>query len=243
MRALSDALSRIASSSAPLLICGEPGAGKGLVARAVHARSDRVGGPCIAVACSANQGSRPEVSLLDALQAAEGGTVILNGIDGLSIDLQARLLRALRRREIDGIDTGQGRLHARIISTVASDLGSAVEQGRFRESLYRQLNGMSIEVPPLRTRGRDVQLLADYFMDKFTTPGSRRRVVGFSPDARLAMQEWAWPGNVRELQNRIRQAIVTCERGPLGSSDLGLDVQRQAHIPLTLAEARGSAGS
>ena len=243
MRALFVALSRSAASSAPLLIRGEPGTGKELVARAVHARSDRAGGPCITVECKANHGFQAKASLLGTLQAAEGGTVILNDIDGLSIDLQARLLRALRRREIEGIDTGQGRLHARIISTVASDLESVVEQGRFRESLYRQLNGMSIEAPPLRRRGRDVQLLADFFMEKFTTPGSRRRVVGFSAEARLAMQGWGWPGNVHELQHRIRQAIVMCEQGPLGSSDLGLDVERQAHIPLTLEEARGAAGS
>lgn len=243
MRDLFAALSRIASSPAPLLIRGEPGTGKDLVARAVHTRSDRAGGPCFTVECGANRGSRVEALLLGALQAAAGGSVILNGIDGLSIDLQARLLRTLRSREIDGIDTVHGGLPARIISTAATDLESAVEQGQFRDSLYRQLNGTSIEVPPLRERGRDVQLLADYFVEKFTTPGSRRRVVGFSPDARLAMQEWAWPGNVRELQNRIRQAIVRCERGPLRSSDLGLDRQKPARIPLTLAEARGAAGS
>jgi len=241
MRALFAALPRIASSTSPLLVGGEQGTGKNLIARAVHALSERAGGPCVTVDCMAGPGRQVQAALLDALQAAQGGTVILSGIDGLSIDLQARLLRALRSKAMDGMAGGCERLDLRIISTFSSDLESAVEQGRFREALYYQLNVVSIQAPPLRERGRDVQVLADYFLDKFTTPGSRRRVVGFSAEARLAMQQWGWPGNVRELLNRIKKAIVMCERGPLYSSDLDLDNRTRGRVAMTLEEAREAA--
>ena len=233
MQALFVALSRTASSSAPLLVRGEPGTGKELIARAVHAYSDRAGRPCFTVDCKANQESQVQASLPGVLQAAEGGTLILAGIDGLSIDLQARLLRVLRG----------GRPDVRIISTAGSDLESFLEQGRFRKSLYEQLNVMDVEVPPLRERGGDVHLLADYFLERFTTAGSRRRVVGFSAAARQAMQDWVWPGNVRELQERIRKAIVLCERGPLCTSDLELDTDEQHRFPLTPEESLGATGS
>jgi DNA-binding NtrC family response regulator len=243
MQALFVALSRTASSSAPLLIRGEPGTGKELIARAVHAHSDHAGRPCFTVDCKANQEPQVQASLPGVLQVAEGGTVILAGIDGLSIDLQTRLLRVLRGGHVDGMDAGRGRPDVRIISTAGPDLERFLEQGRFRKSLYQQLNVMDVEAPPLRERGGDVQLLADYFLERFTTAGSRRRVVGFSAEARQAMQDWAWPGNVRELQDRVRKAIVLCERGPLCSSDLELETHAQDRFPLTLEEALGAAGS
>ena len=241
MRALFGALPRIASSTSPLLVGGEQGTGKDLIARAVHALSDRAAGPCVTVHCMARPGQQVNVELLEALQAAAGGTVILSGVDGLSIDLQVRLLRALRSDAIDGLGGCRERLDVRIISTASSDLESAVDQGRFCEALHYQLNVVSMVAPPLRQRGRDVQLLADYFLDKFTTRASRRRIVGFSAEARLAMQQWRWPGNVRELLNRIRKAIVMCERGPLYSSDLDLDNRTQGRIAMTLEEARDAA--
>lgn len=241
MRALFAAMPRIASSSSPLLVGGEQGTGKNLIARAVHALSDRAGGPCVTVDCVAGAGRQAEVGVLEALQEAAGGTVILNGVDGLSIDLQARLLGALRSKETDVTGSGRERPDIRIISTASSDLESAVDQGRFRDALYDQLRVVSIIAPPLRERGRDVQLLADYFLDKFTTPGSRRRIVGFSAEARLAMQQWRWPGNVRELLNRIKKAIIMCERGPLYSSDLDLDNRTRGRIAMTLEEARDAA--
>ena len=243
MLALFAALPRIATSSAPLLVGGERGTGKDLIARAVHALSERASGPCVTVDCTAEPGRRVQASLRAGLQAAAGGTVILDGIDRLSIDQQARLLRTLRSEAIDVTGSGRRRFELRVISTFSSDLESAVEQGRFREALYYRLNGVVIKVPPLRERGTDVQLLADYFLDRFTTPGTRRRVVGFSEEARLAMQQWGWPGNVRELLGRIRKAIVMCERGPLCRSDLDLDSRGQDRRAMKLREAHDPAGS
>lgn len=241
MRALFAALPRIASSSLPLLIAGEPGTGKDRVARAVHSLSGNAGRPCVTVDCSAVPDSRVGMALFNALQSAGGGTVVLDGVDSLSVDLQARLLRAMRRGESDTARADRDRPDVRIISTTDTDLESAVEQGRFREALYYQLNVLSIEAPPLRDRGRDVQLLADFFLDRFTTPGSRRRVVGFSAEARLAMQQWSWPGNVRELVKRIKKAIIMCEKGPLYSSDLDLDSRARGRRTMTLDEARDAA--
>lgn len=241
MRALFAGLPRIASSSSPLLIGGEPGTGKDCIARAVHSLSGRAGQPCTTVDCAAVPDSRVGMTLFTALQSAGSGTVVLDGVDRLSVDLQARLLRAMRAEERDNQRSGRERPDVRIISTTDTDLESAVEQGRFREALYFQLNVLSIDAPPLRERGRDVQLLADFFFDKFTTPGSRRRVVGFSAEARLAMQQWSWPGNVRELVKRIKNAIIMCEKGPLYSSDLDLDSRTQGRFTMTLAEARDAA--
>ena len=241
MRALFAALPRIASSSSPLLVNGEPGTGKDRIAHAVHALSDHPGNPRTTVDCAAVPDNRVGMALLNALQSATGGTVVFDRVDRLSVDLQARLLRALRAKESDTLDAGRERRDVRIISTTDTDLESAVEQGRFREALYYQLNVLSLDVPPLRERGRDVQLLADFFLDKFTTSGSRRRVVGFSAEARLAMQQWSWPGNVRELVKRIKKAIIMCERGPLYSADLDLDSRAQGRFTMTLDEARDAA--
>ncbi len=241
MRALFAVLPRIASSSSALLIGGEPGTGKDRIARAVHSLSGHAGKPCTTVDCSAVPDSRVGMALFSALQSAGGGTIVLDGVHSLSIDLQARLLRALRGGESDTLRAGPERPDIRIISTTDTDLESAVEQGRFREALYYQLNVLSIEAPPLRERGRDVQLLADFFLDRFTTPGSRRRVVGFSAEARLAMQQWSWPGNVRELVKRIKKAIIMCEKGPLYSSDLDLDSRARGRFTMTLDEARDAA--
>jgi DNA-binding NtrC family response regulator len=233
MRALFAALPRIAAAVTPLLISGERGSGKTLFARAVHSLSDRAGGPFVTVDCTAVPERQVRAALGAGLRSADEGTLVLTGIGNLSVDLQARLLRALRAAETD----------VRIISTTDTDLEQAVENGRFREALYYQLNIQSIRVPPLRDRGRDVQLLADFFLGKFTSPGSRRRIVGFSAEARLAMQQWSWPGNVRELVNRVRKAIVMCSKGPLYSSDLDLDFDHRVHgqLVMTLDEARDAA--
>ena len=241
MRALFAALPRVAASNSPLLVAGERGTGKDLIAKAVHALSGRSAKPFVTVDCSAGPDKRLRASLSAAFQSAAGGTVVLNGVDALSVDLQARLLRALRSREIDATGDERPSLDVRIISTTDIDLESAVKRNRFREALYYSLDVVRIVAPPLRDRGTDVQLLADHFLGTFTTPGSRRRVVGFSAEARLAMQQWGWPGNVRELVNRIKNAIVMCEKGPLSSGDLDLDSRVRGRVAMTLDEAREAA--
>ena len=256
MRALFAALPRIAAATSPLLIGGERGTGKDMIAQAVHALSDRAAGPFVTVDCTAVPESQVRAALFGdeghplvssarprcgALRSAEGGTLVLSGVGELSVDLQARLLRAFRAMEVDVPGEGPRRLDLRIISTTDSDLERAVEAGQFREALYYQLNVLSVDAPPLRERGRDIQLLADFFLDRFTSPSSRRRVVGYSAEARLAMQQWNWPGNVRELVNRVKKAIVMCDRGPLYSRDLDLDKRTAGRVVMTLDEARDAA--
>ena len=241
MRALFSALPRIAASTSPVLIGGEQGTGKDLIARAVHALSGRADGPFVSVDCAAVPEKQVRTTLAIGLESAQGGTVLLDNIGALSVDLQARLLRALRNAETGILTPGASRPDVRIISTTDTDLEADVEAGRFREALYYQLNVLSVEAPPLRERGRDVQLLADFFLERFTTRSSRRRIVGFTAEARLAMQQWSWPGNVRELVNRIKKAIVMCEKGPLFSSDLDLDGRTQGRLTMTLEEAREAA--
>ena len=241
MRALFAAMPRIAASLSPLLIRGERGTGKDLIAQAIQALSDRADGPFVTVDCAAVPDEHVRAAVFAALESAQGGTVLLDNVGNLSIGLQARLLRALHSEQVDLPGAEPGRPDVRIISTTDIDLEKAVENGRFRESLYYRLNVLRIEAPPLRDRGRDVQLLADFFLERFTTPTSRRRIVGFTAEARLAMQLWNWPGNVRELVNRIKQAIVMCERGPLHSSDLDLDSRARGCCTTTLDEARDAA--
>ena len=243
MRAMFAALPRIAASSSPLLIGGEPGTGKGMLARTVHDLSDRGNKPFVIVDCTVLPGVQLRGTLSDALLSSHGGTLVLDGIGNLSPDLQALLLRILRTGEFNVPGEGRRQLDTRIVSITDADLEPLVESGRIREALYYRLNLLSIKVPPLRERGRDVQLLADFFFTRFTTPGSRRRVGGFAAEARLAMQQWSWPGNVRELVNRVRGAIVMCEQGPLCSSDLGLDRENGVNgsLVMTLEEARDAA--
>jgi DNA-binding NtrC family response regulator len=243
MRAIFAALPRIAASASPLLIGGEPGTGKDMLARTVHELSDRANSAFVTVDCSALPGIQRRGALSDALQSARGGTLVLDGIGDLPPDLQARLLRILRTGEFDVPGEGARQLDTRIVSITDTDLEASVESGRMREALYYQLNVLRITAAPLRERGRDVQLLADFFFTRFTSPSSRRRVVGFAAEARLAMQQWSWPGNVRELVNRVKRAIVTCEKGPLYSSDLGLDRENRIHgrLVMTLEEARDAA--
>jgi DNA-binding NtrC family response regulator len=223
------------------MIGGERGTGKNLIASAVHSLSNHAVGPFVTVDCAAVPESQVWQALSGALQSVDGGTLVLDGVGGLSVDLQARVLRFLRNGEIAAQGKGTRRLDTRIISITDTDLEPAIESGRFREALYYELNVLSITAPPLRERGRDIQVLADFFLDKFTSPSSRRRVVGFTAEARLAMQQWSWPGNVRELVSRIKKAIVMCEKGPLYSVDLDLDERSQGRLMMTLDEARDAA--
>lgn len=239
-RALFAAIPRVAARSSALLIRGEPGTGKERVARLVHSLSERADRPLVSIDCAAAPKDQVRASLSDGFGSAQGGSVLLKNVGCLSVSLQALLLRALRGRETGVPAAAVGRPDIRIISTTDTDLAVAVETGRFREALHDRLNALSVEAPPLRERGNDVQLLADFFLERFTTPGSRRRVVGFTSEARLAMQKWSWPGNVRELEDRIKRAIVLCEKGPLFSSDLGLDHAAQGGPAIMHDDARAA---
>jgi len=256
MRAIYAALPKIAATDSPLLIGGESGTGKDLIARAVHAMSARADGPFVAVNCAALPESLIQSELFGhekgaftgahrrkggKFQAADGGTILLDEIGDLSVDTQANLLHVLETRTIEMVGGDSVSMDVRVITATHVDLEDAVRRGRFREDLYYRLNVLSIVSPPLRERGKDVQLLADCFFDRYTNESTRQRVVGFTPEARLAIDHWHWPGNVRELLNRVRKAIVMCEKGPLSREDLGLERRACARKVMTLEEALDAA--
>ena len=256
MRAIYAALPKIAATDSPLLIGGESGTGKDLIARAVHTMSARADGPFVSVNCAALPESLIQSELFGhekgaftgahrrkggKFQAADGGTILLDEIGDLSVDTQANLLHVLETRTVDMVGGDSVSMDVRVITATHVDLEDAVRRGRFREDLYNRLNVLSIVSPPLRDRGKDVQLLADCFFDRYTNESTRQRVVGFTPEARLAIDHWHWPGNVRELLNRVRKAIVMCEKGPLSCEDLGLERRACARKVMTLEEALDAA--
>lgn len=229
MRAVQQFIAKVAPSDSTVLIHGETGTGKELVARAIHRGSPRVARPFIAINCAALTETLLESELfghekgaftgaiaqkLGKLEAAEGGTVFLDEVGELPAALQPKLLRALQEREFERVGgTKTVRVDIRLIAATNRDLKSAVTEGRFRQDLFYRLNVVSIRMPALRERREDIPLLAKYFAAKAARrPG--RQVLGVSPEAMACLLGYDWPGNVRELENAIEHAFV------LGSTEL-----------------------
>jgi DNA-binding NtrC family response regulator len=231
---------KLAATDAPVLVAGERGSGKELVAQAIHRRSARGAGPFVAVDCSARVPGDvcTEIFGADArggggavaeqggglLASAHGGTLFLDGVDGLPADAQARLLRLLQERTKRQLGLDQGRPpapDARVIAASQVPLAEAVAQGRFREDLFDRLDVLSITVPPLRERKDDIVLLARHCL-RGCAAERKTRVEGFGRQAIDAMVSHDWPGNVRELFNRVQRAVVMTDRRLISSADLEL---------------------
>jgi two-component system response regulator HydG len=224
MRRLQTAIDFVARSSAPVLITGETGVGKELVARAIHARSARVLRPFIAVNTSAIPQELLEGELFGhakggftgAVQArkgllteADGGTLLLDEIGDMSFGLQAKLLRVLQFGDVRPV--GSDRVHhvdVRVIASTHRDLPVLIEEGRFREDLYFRLNVLSVHVPPLRDRAEDIPALATHFLAQACRRAPASPVRSIGRDALRALSERSWPGNVRELASSIERAVV-----------------------------------
>jgi formate hydrogenlyase transcriptional activator len=192
---------RVAPTEATVLITGETGTGKELIARTIHAASRRAESPFIKVNCAARQPRHAEEELFGepnegALELARGGSIFLDEIGELPPDAQARLLRVLQQP-----------LDMRVIAATNRDLRRAVHDGRFREDLYYRLNVFPIELPPLRSRGEDIPLLVQFFAQKYA-PRVGRHVTEVDPDTLAAFSRYSWPGNVRELENLVERALV-----------------------------------
>jgi DNA-binding NtrC family response regulator len=249
-------LEKIASADMPVLITGETGTGKELIARAVHRSSRRRDQPFVAVNCASMPLSLIHAELFGfekgALtgedrrrfghrQPAAGGTVFLDEIGDLDPELQALLLRFLEQktvRRVGGPEEMQAA--ARVVAATRVDLEPAVAQGRFREDLYYRLNVLRVVLPPLRDRPEDVEALARAFLARFA--GERpSHVVGFSKSAVSAMVGHSWPGNARELLNRVRRAVVMADGRLITPADLHLDEQVVAEGDLRLDQAREQA--
>jgi DNA-binding NtrC family response regulator len=214
---------RAAKSSIPILITGESGVGKEVIARALHGSSDRAGKPFVAVNCGAIPENLVESILfghekgsftgasdkhLGKFQEANGGTLFLDEVGELPMDIQVKLLRALQESEIDPVGAKRSvRVDVRIVSATNRDLAGAVKEGRFREDLYYRLNVFPIEAPALRERREDVPALVDAFIRRFNIEEGKR-VVGAAPETLAFLTAFDWPGNVRQLENAVYRAIV-----------------------------------
>jgi len=228
-------LGKIAAASAPVLITGESGTGKELVARAIHASGERGNGPFVAVNCAAMPAQLLESELFghekgaftDArvakpglFVAAKDGTIFLDEVGELPLEVQPKLLRALQEHAVRPVGaTGEVTFDARLICATNRNLETMVESHAFREDLFFRINVLSVELPPLRTRGGDVLVLASHFLDRIAAR-ARKRVVGFSPEAAQKLIAYAWPGNVRELENCIERAVALASFDQVTVSDL-----------------------
>jgi len=221
MDAVFDVMKKISPTDASVLITGESGTGKELVAKAIHFNSTRRGGRMVAVSCAAIPGELLETELFGHVKGAftgairdkkgkfelaDGGTVFLDEIGSMPPGLQAKLLRVLQEREIERVGSeGSSPVDVRVIAATNRSLPELIGRGEFRDDLYYRLNVVPLDLPPLRERGSDIQLLARHFATKHSSGGSP---VVFSPGALRAMAEYSWPGNVRELENFCERTIL-----------------------------------
>jgi two-component system response regulator HydG len=235
MQKVADLISRVASTEASVLVTGESGTGKELVAKAVHARSRRSEGPFVAINCAAMPEPLLESELFghtkgaftDAKQAREGlflqangGTLLLDEIGEMALGTQAKLLRVLQERAVRPVGGDKEiPFDTRLIAATNRDLDSEVAERRFREDLFYRINVVRIHVPPLRTRGSDVLVLAQRFIERFSAT-HRTNVTGLASQAAARLMAYSWPGNVRELQNCIERAVALTRYEMLGVDDL-----------------------
>ncbi|MBX3470158.1 MAG: sigma-54-dependent Fis family transcriptional regulator [Planctomycetes bacterium] len=235
MQGLFRLLRQVAPSEASVLIRGETGTGKELVARALHDQGPRKDGPFVAINCAAIPEALLESELFGHVKGAftgatearqgllvraSGGTLFLDEIGDMPLTLQAKLLRSLQERTVRPIGgADEVAFDARLITATHRDLESAVEEGRFREDLFFRLNVIGIDVPPLRARGSDVLLLGQHFLEALAARADKR-VTGFTSAAAERLTAYGWPGNVRELQNCIERAVALTEHERLIVEDL-----------------------
>jgi two-component system NtrC family response regulator len=246
---------RVAPTDANVLIVGENGTGKELVAHAIHAASLRREGPFVPINCGAIPENLIESELFghergaftDAHRArpgkvelAEGGTLFLDEIAELPTLLQVKLLRFLQERTIERVGGRETlRLDVRVVAATNRDLKAALASGQFREDLFYRLSVVGITVPALRERGEDVRLLAEYFLEYYGRH-YKRRLRGFTQSALRAILAHEWPGNVRELENRVQRAVILAPEAAIRPEDLELG-EAAPEISQTLQQVRDAA--
>lgn len=217
---------RVAQSNASVLLLGETGTGKELVASAIHRLSRRAGGPFVKVNCGALSESLLESELFGHVrgsftgavanrtgrfEAAHSGTIFLDEINSTSLELQVKLLRVLQEREFERVgDTQTISVDTRVIAASNRDLADQVEDEKFREDLYWRLNVVPVTIPPLRERREDIPALVAHFLNIYSEANDRY-VTHIQEDSIDALQSYAWPGNVRELQNYVERAVVMAD--------------------------------
>ena len=230
-------IERVAPTDISVLITGDTGTGKELVAREIHARSNRRDGPFVSINCGAIPENLLESELFGhkkgaftgaisdkqgKFEDANGGSLFLDEIGEMPMNLQVKLLRVLQEREIERVGEGRARaVDIRVLSATNKTLEEEIREGRFREDLFYRLNEILVDLPPLRDRGDDITMIAQHLQKRFAKlyPDSRAR--GFTPEALEAMRHYVWPGNVRQMENRIKKALVLSDGPLLTPADLG----------------------
>lgn len=238
LRKVKEMIARAAPTNATILIRGESGVGKEMVAQLVHEMSPRNDGPFICVNCAALSPTLLESELfghekgaftgaidkkIGRFEAAHGGTLMLDEVGEMSPEIQTKFLRVLETRTIERIGSHKPiSVDVRIVSATNRDLEEAVQDGLFRSDLYFRLKVIQLQVPPLRDRREDISVLAQHFLKRFSRE-TGRRLEGFQRESLEAMQNYAWPGNVRELKNVVERAVVLCGGAWITVDDLALD--------------------
>ena len=236
---------RVAGTRACVLITGESGVGKELVARAVHLKSPRAAEPFVALNCAAIPKELIESELFGyekgaftgasgsrkgKLQDADGGTLFLDEVGDMSLDAQAKLLRFLENKEVQRLGGAEIRkLDVRVVAATNKDLAACIKEGEFRDDLYHRLNVVTIEVPPLRTRPDDIDPLADHFLAHYCQ--SYNRALQFTPESRKVLRAYDWPGNIRELRNVIERTVVLAQSNPLEAHELQSFIGAAGRLP------------
>ena len=235
MMKVAELVQKVAPTDSTVLICGETGVGKELVASAIHRRSGRCDKPFVVVDCGALVETLFESELFGHVRGsftgaiettygkfelANGGTIFLDEIANVGGNIQAKLLRAIQEREVTKVGSSQKvKVDVRIIAATNKDLAREVQDGNFREDLFYRLNVVPIKLPPLRERKDDIPILARYFLGNFSQK-RKRSVTGISEEAMRSLEAYEWPGNVRELENAIERAVVMAEGDIIETEDL-----------------------
>ena len=248
-------IQKAAPTKANILITGENGSGKELVARAIHNNSPRKNNPLIPVNCASLSESLLESELFGyekgsftgaenmhkgKFEQANGGTIFLDEIGEINPSIQVKLLRVLQERKIERIGSEQSiEIDVRVIAATNKNLEEEVKAGRFREDLYYRLNVVRIEMPPLRDRKEDIPLLIHSFLREFNLD-NEKNIKGFDNRSRSAMLKYSWPGNIRELRNCVESAVVMCSGDEIKLSDLPSALQenmeeKSIRIPLGIS--------
>lgn len=246
-------LQKVANEDYSVLIQGETGSGKELIANAIHKHSSRSGNPLIAINCGAFPKELIQAEMfgyekgaftgaqqrkIGRFESAQGGTLFLDEIGDLPLDQQINLLRFLEDREIIRVGgTEKIPVNVRVIAATHVNLEEAVRNGKFREDLYYRLHELQIKTPPLRDRENDIELLASFYFNKFSEKGIYK-AKGFQVDSLNLLKSYDWPGNVRQLKNVIRHALVVSENRLLTPKDLGLERRTKDRRLRTLEESR-----
>jgi two-component system response regulator AtoC len=249
MRHVFDLVSKVADHKTTVLIMGESGTGKDLIARAIHHNGSRAPGPMVSINCGGIPESLLESELFgykrgaftDAVKdkpgrfdEADGGTLFLDEIGELPVSLQVKLLRVLQEGEITPLGgVGSKKIDVRVIAATSKELAKEVEGGRFREDLFYRINVMTINLPPLRERRGDIPLLVGYFIDMFNKKLDKD-IEGLSSEAMPILMGYQWPGNIRELENVIERAVLLAKGRWIAPEDLPPAITSDQSLPSTM---------